>query len=347
MSLQLPFPPRAAALAVLGLVTACRPAPEAPAPLAARAVRVVPLHDSVVARPVTGAGALAPRDELPLSFKIGGVVTRVLVDAGDRVQAGQLLATLDPREIDAGVSKAASAVEKAERDLARAQRLYGDSVVTLAQLQDARTGVEVARADLEAAQFNQRYARIVAPASGTILGRQAAAGELVSAGAPVLLLGSQARGTVFRVDLVDRDVVRVRRSALATVQLDAYPTRTFRGTVTEIAAAPTPGTGTYAVQISLPDATGLATGLVGRAEVAASAAEAVTIVPVEAVVEADGDRAVVYILGADRKATRREVEVAFVDGSRLGVRGALAGASTVITEGAAYLNDGDAVRVVQ
>jgi multidrug efflux pump subunit AcrA (membrane-fusion protein) len=85
---------------------------------------------------------------------------------------------------------------------------------------------------------------------------------------------------------------------------------------------------------------------VGRAEVAAGGEDPVTLVPVESVVEADGERAVLYVLGADQKAVRREVRVAFVDGARVGVRGGLDGAATVITDGAAYLSDGDAVRVV-
>jgi RND family efflux transporter MFP subunit len=160
----------------------------------------------------------------------------------------------------------------------------------------------------------------------------------------VLVLGSSTRGSVFRVDVVDRDVVRLRLGARATVRLDAAPGRQFQGTVVEIAAAPTPGTGTYAVKVSVPDAARLPSGLVGRAEIAADGAGAVTIVPVEAVVEADGDRAVVFVL-QQRRAHRRDVQVAFIDGRMVGVRGNLAGAEAVITDGAAYLDDGDAVRV--
>ena len=68
------------------------------------------------------------------------MISRIAVDAGATVAAGQLLAALDPREIDAAVTRAESAAEKAERDLARARRLYTDSVFTLSQFQDAETG---------------------------------------------------------------------------------------------------------------------------------------------------------------------------------------------------------------
>jgi RND family efflux transporter MFP subunit len=201
-------------------------------------------------------GTLGPKEEIPLSFKIGGVVSRVLVDAGARVRMGATLAALDLSEIDAAVTRAQSAADKAERDLLRARRLYGDSVVTLAQLQDAETGGEIARADLETARFNRRHAVIVAPAGGVILRREAEPGELVAPGAQILVLGSNARGAVVRVGLADRDVVRVRRGDRASVRFDALPDREFAGVVAEIAAAADPLTGTYRVEVSIPSAPG-------------------------------------------------------------------------------------------
>ena len=110
----------------------------------------------------------------------------MLVAEGQQVRRGQPLATLDLREIDAQVCRRAQRRHKAERDLERAEALYADSVATLAQVQDARTGAEVARSGLQAAAFNRRYATIVAPADGVVLRRLAAgrrAGEPRHAGA--------------------------------------------------------------------------------------------------------------------------------------------------------------------
>jgi len=172
------------------------------------AVRVAPITEDSAAQPVTATGVIALRDEIALSFKIGGVVSQVLAREGESVPAGQLLATLDLREIDAQVAKAQSAAAKAERDLARVSRLQADSVATRQQLEDATTAAEVARADLQTAMVNRQYARIVAPASAVVLHRAAEPGELVSVGSPVLTLGSRSSGTVARVALPDRDVVR-------------------------------------------------------------------------------------------------------------------------------------------
>lgn len=341
------FLPRPATMALIGVLSAaaCRSSVPPDPASRARTVRTAVVSDTAMSRPITGTGIVASRDELPLGFKLGGIVRRVLVDEGQPVRAGQLLAELDLSEIDAGVAKARSAMTKAERDVERIRRLYTDSVTTLVQFQDASTALDVARSDLDVAEFNQRYARIVSPAAGTILHRDVSPGELVAAGSPAFVLASEARGSVLRAGLADRDVVRLTVGDAATVRLDAYPDQAFKGVVREIAGTATPGTGTFAVEVSLPAGAGLATGLVGRVEIATRAAGSVTMVPVEAVVEADGDHGVVYVVDGAR-AARREVRIAYLDGARVGISGGLAGAGAVVTDGAAYLNDGDSVRVV-
>ena len=309
------------------------------------AVRLAPVTTERIARPVTATGTLGPKEEVTLSFKIGGVIGRILVDEGQAVRAGDTLAALDLSEIDAGVTRARSAAEKAERDLTRARRLYADSVATLEQTQNAETGFDVARAELETATFNRRYAVIVAPAAGVILGRSAEPGELVSPGAPILTLGSRSRGVVVRAALADRDVVRLRLGDRAEVRFDALPDHPLAGTVTEIAAAADPLTGTYRVEVTVPGS-GLSSGLVGQVEIRPAAARPMALVPIEAVLEADGSHATVFALSADgRRAQRRAVTIGFLAGDRVAVLAGLDGVRSVVTDGAAYLDDGAAVRV--
>jgi RND family efflux transporter MFP subunit len=268
------------------------------------------------------------------------------VDEGATVAAGQVLASLDLAEVDAGLARAQSAADKAERDLARARRLYADSVATLEQVENAGTARDVAQAELKSVAFNRRHAVIVAPADGVILERRVEPGELVQAGATALVLGSRARGQVVRVGLADRDVMRIRRGDHAVVRFTAVPDREFPGVVREIAAAADPATGTYRVEVALPDAAALASGLVGTVDIHPAAAAEVTLVPVESVLEADGSAATVYALGGDgRHAERRPVTLAFLVGDRAAVTGGLAGVRSVITDGAAYLKDGSAVEV--
>lgn len=309
-------------------------------------VRAAPVIERLIARPIVATGTVGHKDEIVMSFKIGGIVERIAVDAGQPVRAGQTLAVLDLREIEATLTKARTTAEKAERDLERARRLYGDSVVTLAQFEDAQTAAEVSHADLDAAAFNRRYAVIVAPTAGTILRRSAEPGELVSPGAPVLTVGSLARGIVVRVGLADRDLVRVRSGDGAVVAFEALPDITFSGTVTEIGAAADPGTGTYLVEITLPDAESLLAGMVGQVEIRPNNGVPGVIVPIEAVLEADGTTATVFVLSTDgTRAERRRVTVLSIEDDGVAIAAGLEGVDAVITDGAAWLDDGAAVRV--
>ena len=133
------------------------------------AVRLADVERGERSHAIESGGRLALKAEVSLSFKTGGVVESVSTDEGRRVRRGQLLAQLDLSEIEARSTQARAALGKAERDLARAQDLYDDGAATLEQVQNVRTALEVARSDLDIAEFNVYYSVIRAPASGWVL----------------------------------------------------------------------------------------------------------------------------------------------------------------------------------
>lgn len=315
-------------------------------------VQAATVESAAVASQVRAVGVLAPRDEVRLAFKVGGVIDAIAVDAGDSVRKGQLLAVLKRQEIDAAVAQAAEAAEKARRDLERARRLRADEVATEEQVQDLTTAYKVAQSNLETARFNARFARIEAPADGLVLQRLAEQDELVQGGQPVLVVGATSSGWVVRVALADRDIVRVTNGAAAEVRFDAFPGQAFAGKVTRVAAAADPATGTFEVEIEVaPEGARFVRGLVAKVslglEQPAGAAAQGTVIPLTALVEADGAAGTVYVLdAAGRAARRRQVSVGAIVGDRVVVHAGLEPGQRVITEGAAWLSDGHAVRVV-
>jgi len=352
-----PLPPRAVWLL---LVTACAgPAKSPPdATTDAIAVEVAVVSDITVRPTVTATGRYAPRDEIPLAFKTGGVIARVLVDDGQRVQRGQLLAALDVREIDAMVAKAQAAMDKAQRDRDRVARLAADSVATMTQLQDAETGLAAARADLAQAQVNREYSVISAPEAGVIQRRLLVAGALASPGMPVLVLGGSRRGAVVHAGLSDRDVVRVRVGDTATAAFSALPSQRFSGHVTLVGQAADPQTGTYPIEVALQDASALPLGLIGELRITtalpqrrASAERLRTTtdgaIPMTALLESDGDSATVLTLTSARDSlpVRRRVRVAGLTADMALVDG-LAMGTLVVARGAAFVTPGATVRVL-
>jgi RND family efflux transporter MFP subunit len=299
--------------------------------------------DTALALPLRATGVLAAREETDLGFTVGGVVVEVTVRSGDRVRRGQVLARLDAAQVNAQVDAASAQLDKAERDLARALRLLADSVVTRTTADDARTARDAAAAAVSAARFAQRTAVIIAPADGVILDRRADPGTVVGAGTSVLRFGGSGEGTVFRAALPDRDRLRVRVGDVATVVLDAAGGEVLRGTVVEIAAAPTTGTGTWAVEIALPEAAALPRGLTGTVTIESGGAMTVRVIPIEAVVEANQTAGVVFTF-EHGVARRHEVQLGAMDDGRVVVREGLVAGARVITAGAAWLTDGESVQ---
>ena len=309
-----------AALVLLLLLTAtllagcgveADPVPSSPAPAP---VQIAMAEPATSALPIRSSGRLGSKADVPLAFKIGGVIDDILVDEGESVQRGQMLARLQLLEINAQVQQAASALSMARRDLERTRTLHRDSVATLEQLQNAETAVEIAEAQLQSAEFNRTHAVITAPSSGRVLQRMAEAGQTVGGGQPILRLGAASSGFVLRVGLPDRDVVRVAPGDSASVQLDVFPEQPVSGRISEVAGAVTPQTGTYEVEVRLntsdlgPSAQQLRSGFTGTAELFPTGGADFVMLPAVALVEGDGKEGVVFVLNKTHKRTNQQIQ---------------------------------------
>jgi RND family efflux transporter MFP subunit len=310
-------------------------------------VRIEAVRRLRLAQPIHTSGRLSSSSEIKLSFKIGGIIDAISVREGQAVRKGQVLASLKLDEIEGQVTQARAGFEKAQRDFKRVQNLYADSVTTLEQLQNAESGLQVAKSALEIAEFNLNHAVITAPSDGRVLKQLAEAGELVATGRPVLFFGSQSGRWVLKAGVADQDLVRLSLADSASVVFDAYPGRTFPAFVQEIAAGPDPQNGLYEIKLALrstPES--LFSGFVAKADIYPSAKEMVSVVPFGALVNVSGLAGYVYRINQDSLAVKIPVEIAYFIGNDAVIRNGLAGVDAVITEGAAYLSGNKKVKVV-
>lgn len=344
-----------AALALLLLLSACKPDYQGLAGNENRsdavAVTVQEVETTTEVPGVHAVGSLASEQEVKQTFKIGGIVNRIYVDEGDRFKAGQVLAELELREIDSQVRKAQEGVDKLLRDQDRVAQLYADTVATLEQFQDIGTALQVAKADLDIAVYNQRYARIVARSSGRVLKRLAEEGELLSPGMPVLLTSSEDKAAfVLKAGLVDRDVVRIRPGDSARVLLDAWPGEVFPAWVQAISPAADPMTGTFEVEFGL-DARGFSfrNGFVGKVEVQPDSRSSFYKIPMEAIVEADDRQVKIFLADTVQFRAREQVfqlsqitdDFVLVDTQGLSID------LPLIVAGAAFLNSESSISIQQ
>lgn len=319
-----------------------------------RETKVIPVKVADIipynkALPIQASGVVASQEELKLAFKIGGVISAVYVNEGDRVKRGQVLARLDPSEIQAQVDQAKTGLEKAVRDLERGQRLYEDTVATLEQVQDLTSAKEVAENNLKIASFNQKYATIYAPSSGRVLKRFAEKGEIIGPGNPVYFIATQGSAQILRVGLTDMDVVRVQIGDSAHLQFDAWANQSFKGKVSEIAAGSDPMSGTYEVEIAINSSKfPLKNGFIGKAEILPKTEKGILKIPIDAVVEADPITASIYVPNASGEGVIPVILSSYQMGndfiltpeSELGIH------RQVITDGARYLRSESSIKIV-
>jgi RND family efflux transporter MFP subunit len=304
-------------------------------------VEVVEVHFSENAKAVRISGLLENKSEQSLGFKISGLVSKVYVDEGEFVKKGQLLAVLDLEEIDAEVSKAKSVLANAEHNLQRFTSLQGQNALSMDQLQAAQTRMDVAKSDLTVAQFNRRYAVIKAPESGRILGRSLEPNEWINAGQPVFVFAAKKTGWVLSTGITDKDIVRTRLGDKAELYFDAYPNQQFLATVSEVAGRADASTQTFKIELRL-EATknNLLAGFVGHGRVYPAEKENLALLPLTALLRADGKQAEVYVLDEENKAHLRLINVAFIEGSRMAVRSGIEEGERVVTQGTPYLSEG-------
>ncbi len=311
------------------------------------AVKTAKVITITSARPIITSGKLATTSEIKLSFLTGGIIDDISAGEGQMVAKGQLLATLKLDEINAMANKAKIALDKSQRDHQRIMSLYADKVATLENLQDIESKLEVDKANLEIAEYNLKHSAIYAPSNGRILKRLAENGELAGKGAPIFLFGTSGQGWVVKSGVTDREVIKLAIGDSAHVIFDAYPKVKFRARVTEIAGFANPLTGMFEIELTLPASKYvLKSGFVAEAAISPSAVSTSSMIPVDAIVEADGDKGFVFAIDEQTgNAVKKEVVIDYLTDNKAAVSNGLENIKEVITDGSAYLTDNSKVEL--
>ena len=312
------------------------------------AVKLMPVgHDSATLN-IQASGLLATENEARLSFKIGGIIQNVLVEEGQMVKKGQLLALLRSDEVAAQIEQVNLSITKAQRDYQRMLNLYQDSVATLEQLQNAKTGVDIARQSLQQAAFNQQYSRIYAPASGFIVKRSGNAGELANAGNPVITMNivSNESQWVLKVGLPDKEWAVIRSGDKADVQLDAFPGEIFSATVSRKSLAADAVSGSFQIELQIkPGKHAPAAGMFGKATIFPGHPQNRVSIPYEALLEANGKQGYVFV-SDDRKTVKKiQVTISDIKEDVVYINNGLEGHSYIVTSGSPYLADNSRITI--
>jgi len=312
-------------------------------------VKLIALNGEASRGYVTASGTLSTESQARLSFKTGGVIDRILVKEGERVRRGQLLATLKSTEIIAQVNQVRLQVEKARRDYARVQNLFRDSVATLEQTQNAKTGMQIAEQALQQAEFNEQYSRIYAPQDGFVVKKMKNEGELAEAGGPVLFMSAVSGSSkwILGAGLSDREWAEVKQGDAAEVTVEAFAGKTFPAILSKRALAADPASGSFQIEIQVDfGALQPAIGMFGKARIKTGRETKSFSIPYESLLEANGNKGFVFASRDGRTVEKVEVSVGRIGDKSVDIDGGLEGYAYIVTSGSPYLTDRSPIRPI-
>jgi RND family efflux transporter MFP subunit len=330
-----------------------------PAPEPVRAVRTVMVQPGQGEGVLEYAGDIRARVESALGFRVGGKITRRLVELGQPVNAGQVLAQLDPTDLRLGQEAARASVNAAQvnrdqvaADVRRFRELRAQGFISAAELERHESSLKAAEASLAQAraqagvQVNQAgYASLLADAAGVITGVEAEPGQVVSPGMPVVRLAHDGpRDVVFTVPEDGVTAVRELRGKPGAIKVRRWgQAATLPATVREVAAAADPVTRTFIVKADI-----------GRADVSLGQTATVQIdnrtpgsavrLPLTALLRKDGKTAVWVLDGRALTVSLQPVQVASVGRGSVLLASGLRPGQEVVTAGVHVLQPGQKVK---
>jgi multidrug efflux system membrane fusion protein len=346
----------AASLALAVVLAGCSGEPPAePAARPAMVIRPEPASSAFAVFP----GEVRAREETALGFRVSGKIARRLVDVGDRVKQGQLLAELDPEDLALQAEAARAQLRAAEAELAQARnelerhRSLLERKLISASLFEAREAahktasarVGQAQAQLDVARNQATYAQLKANADGVIALRGAEAGQVIAAGQTVFVLAADGERDV-AISLPESGIDQYRVGMPVLVGLWSDPDKRLSGRLRELSPAADAGARTYAARIQIEgEVEGIELGQSARAIFANGSGQALAV-PLPAVT-ADAGRHYVWVVDpASSEVRRREVSIgAFLDQS-VPVTSGLAPGEWVVAAGVHLLGEGQKVRPV-
>ncbi|MBF8721704.1 efflux RND transporter periplasmic adaptor subunit [Pseudomonas guariconensis] len=342
-----------AALALL--LSACGQETAAPAaPRPALVVQPQPAGASADSYP----GEVRARFEPELAFRIGGKVTKRLVEEGQRVKADQPLAELDPQDVrlqleanraQLAAAQANLALVRTERD--RYQRLLDKQMVSHSQFDNAenlyRAGLarlKQAQAEFDVAGNQAEYAVLRAPQAGVIAKRQVEVGQVVAAGQTVFTLAADGEREVL-IGLPEQQFARFAVGQTVSVELWSHPNARYEGRIRELSPAADPRSRTFAARIAFTSASAPAElGQSARVFIA-HAEQAPLSVPLSAVTAEQG-QAYVWRVGKDNRLERAVVRLGPYGADSVPVLEGLKADDWVVAAGGHVLREGQQVRPV-
>ena len=311
-------------------------------------VQAVEVQPRDLSRTVNVSGPVEPLRNIRLASRTDGVVEEVLVEEGDRVARGEVIARLDVSEQRAELARAQARVEEKALNFERMQRLRDQNYVDAAAFEAAQAELAVARSDEQLWQTRVDFGVVRASANATVIARHIEPGEAVARHDPMFELADLAN-LVVRLGVSELDVRRLEVGSIASIRLDAVADlNPVEGRVRRIFPSAETDSRLVQVEIELPDAAvmGVRPGFLARAHLVVDERAGVLAVPSAAIAEREDGGYYVMRINDEDRLERRAVEGGVTRGGWLEIRDGLGRGDRVVATNPLDLSEGARVRIV-
>lgn len=341
-------PAAALALACLFAVAACSGGAKEAGKDDEKAEEAVPVEVAEVTRQAvaasyTGTAPLEAPTEAQVVAKTSGVALEVLVEEGDQVRAGQVLARLDADRARLQAAQTAAQMRKLENQFARAERLVAEQLIAASDHDQIRFDLENARATNRLANLELSYAEVKAPIDGVVASVSPKPGNFVQINTPIVRIVDTSRLEAV-LNVPERELATLQTGLPVTMQVDALPGQTFEGVIDRMSPVVDAGSGTFRVIMAFEGGGRLQPGMFGRISIDYDQRADALVVPRVALLEGQGEPAVFAV--REGKVARTPIELGYLDGQWAEVRAGLELGDQVVVAGKSALREGTAVSVI-
>jgi len=311
-------------------------------------IAAVPVEvESVVRTPISehiqGNGTLEAENEVDLVARIAGPITALLVEEGDTVVTGQLLASIDDREARNRVAIAAVARDEARLAFDRATSTAEKGLVSREAYDSAQSALEAAKAQLETATIQLAYTEIRSPFEALVVIRHIKQAQYVNPGSALFRI-SDFTPLLCPIEVPEKDLSRLHLDQAARIQVEAFPGETFQARVQRIRPTVDAETGTVTVTLEVDGRGVLRPGMFASIYLQTTTRDNALVIPRSALVlDSIGDT--VYVRDGD-VASRREVRLGIREEDVVEVVEGLREGEQIVVLGQEGLADGTPVTVL-
>ena len=284
---------------------------------------------------------IASDADAPAVAKVGGEVVSLLVEEGDRVSQGQVLAELDGERLRLEMLSTKANLDQVRSEYERYTDLAARGLVSEAMFEGLKYDLEALEAAYKLARLNLDYSRIRAPIDGVVSSRNIKLGQSIDVSDVAFRITDTSELLAY-LQIPQAELGRISAGQMATLRVDAMPDMTFSATIARISPTIDMRNGTFRATAFIDNSSSdLAPGMFARFSVAYERHTDALVIPQGAVIEED-DQASVYVV-AEGAVSRRTIEVGIKSGDLVEVVDGLAGDEEIVVTGQSSLRDGSKV----